>query len=131
MTAIHEAATDGNPRTDPDPNWEPLVSTPPVPDHDSAHAVEGGVAATVMRRVFGTDRVVFEVCSLTLDAGRTCDDTSPVLRHFTRITDAAAENGESRILVGFHFRHAVVDGMAHGKHIGNWTVSHFMKPDGD
>jgi len=131
VTAIHEAATDGNRRTAPDPNWQPLVTTPPIPDHDSGHAVEGGVAAAILRRVFGTDRIEFDVCSLTLDAGQTCDDTSPVLRHFTRISDAAAENGESRILVGFHFRHAVVDGIAHGKHIGTWTVRTVMRPVDD
>jgi hypothetical protein len=131
VTAIHEADEDGNPRTEPDPNWQPLVQTPPIPDHDSGHSVEGGVAATIMRRVFGTDRIEFEVCSLTLDTGQTCDDPSPTLHHFSRISDAAAENGESRILVGFHFRHAVVDGIAHGKHIGNWTVRHFMEPVDD
>ena len=128
VTAIHEAATDGNRQTAPDPNWQPLVQTPPIPDHDSGHSVEGGVAATIMRRVFGTDRINVEVCSLTLDTGQTCDDASPVLRRFARISDAATENGESRILVGFHFRHAVVDGITHGNHIGRWTVKHFMKP---
>ena len=104
------------------------MPTPPIPDHDSGHSVEGGVAATIMRKVFGTDKVSFEVCSFTLDVGQTCDDASPVMRQFTRISDAADENGESRILVGFHFRHAVVDGIAHGKHIGNWTVGHYMQP---
>ena len=128
VTAIHEAATDGNWRTEPDPNWQPLVQTPPIPDHDSGHSVEGGVAATIMRRVLGTNRVEFENCSLTLDPGQTCDDASPVFRHFHRLPDAAAENGESRILVGFHFRHAVIDGIAHGNRIGNWTVSRVMEP---
>jgi hypothetical protein len=128
VTAIHEAATDGNSATAPDADWQPLVQTPPIPDHDSGHGVEGGVAATIMRQVLGTDNVTFDVCSLTLDAGQTCDDASPVMRHFTRLSAAADENGESRILVGFHFRHAVVDGIAHGKHIGNWTVSHLMQP---
>ena len=128
VTAIHRADEDNNPATAPDPTWQPLVTTPPIPDHDSGHSVEGGVAAEVMRRVFGTDSVEFEVCSLTLPAGQTCDDASPVLRSFSRISDAAGENGESRIFVGFHFRHAVVDGVAHGSKIGAWAVSHFMKP---
>jgi hypothetical protein len=130
VTAIHEAATDGNPNTTPDPDWQPLVPTPPIPDHDSGHSVEGGVAATIMRQVFGTDKVSFEVCSLTLDTGQTCDDATPVMRHFTQISDAAHENGESRILVGFHFRHAVTDGIAHGDKIGNWIAAHYMKPAG-
>ena len=128
VTAIHLAADDGNPATEPDADWQPLVTTPPIPDHDSGHAVEGAVAARVMRRVFGTDRIEFEVCSLTLPAGQTCADASPVTHSFSRLSDAAGENGESRVLVGFHFRHAVVDGIAHGTKIGTWTVSHFMKP---
>jgi hypothetical protein len=131
VTAIHRAAEDGNPSTSPAPNWQPLVGTPPIPDHESGHSVEGAVAATIMRRVFGTDRIDFEVCSLTLPAGQTCDDRTPVLRSFDRLSDAAAENGESRVLVGFHFRHAVVDGLAHGRKIGTWTVSHAMKPVAD
>ncbi|HZI45677.1 MAG TPA: vanadium-dependent haloperoxidase [Ilumatobacter sp.] len=128
VTAIRAAATDGNGDTDADPDWLPLMPTPPIPDHDSGHSVEGGVAATIMRQVFGTDKVTFAVCSFSLGAGERCDAASPVMRHFTRISDAADENGESRILVGFHFRHAVVDGIAHGKHIGNWTVGHYMQP---
>jgi hypothetical protein len=128
VTAIHRAAEDGNRLTSPDPNWQPLVGTPPIPDHDSGHSVEGGVAAEVMRRVLGTDRVRFTVCSLTLPAGQTCDDPAPVWRSFDRLSDAAAENGESRVLVGFHFRHAVDDGIVHGRRIGAWTVRHFMEP---
>ena len=41
VTAIREAATDGNPATTADPDWTPLDITPPIPDHDSAHAVQG------------------------------------------------------------------------------------------
>jgi hypothetical protein len=57
VTAIQLADDDGNPRTTGDPTWTPLRPTPPIPDHDSAHAVEGAVAARVMARVLGTDRV--------------------------------------------------------------------------
>ena len=60
VTAIREAATDGNPATTADPDWTPLDTTPPIPDHDSAHAVQGAAAATVMARIFGTDRVRFQ-----------------------------------------------------------------------
>ena len=66
VTAIRQAATDGNPHTSADPTWTPLEPTPPIPDHDSAHSVEGGAAAEVMRRFFGTDRIAFRTCSLTL-----------------------------------------------------------------
>ena len=41
VTAIQTADTDGNPSTSADPTWTPLVATPPIPDYDSAHSVEG------------------------------------------------------------------------------------------
>jgi len=128
VTAIQLAATDGNPDTDADPTWTPLVGTPPIPDHDSAHSVEGGAAAQVFKRFFGTDLIGFETCSLTLPAGSTCTDASSVTRSFTSFSQAAAENALSRILVGFHFRHAVESGVEHGRRIGNRAVNRFLRP---
>ena len=128
VTAIQTADTDGNPNTDVDPTWTPLVPTPPIPDHDSAHSVEGGAAAQVMRRFFGTDQISFETCSLTLPPGSTCNDVSPVSRSYTRFSEAAEENAFSRILVGFHFRNANEQGVRHGRRIGNRAVSLFLRP---
>jgi hypothetical protein len=84
-----------------------------------------------MQRVLGTDNVHFETCSLTLPSGSTCNDSSPVLRQYTSLSQAADENGLSRILVGFHFRNAVEDGIKHGRKIGDRAVNHFMQPTGD
>lgn len=128
ITAILEAATDGNPLTSADPTWTPLVDTPPIPDYDSGHSVEGGVAAQVLRRFFGTDFVRFRTCSTTLAAGRNCNDPSPVMRSYRSFSEAADENGLSRILVGFHFRKAVTEGIERGRKIGNHAVNHFLRP---
>ena len=127
VTAIREAATDGNPDTEADPDWTPLVVTPPLPDHDSGHSVEGGAAAEVLRRFFRTDDIEFETCSLTLPDGQQCDDPVPVLRSYDSFTAAEGENGESRILVGFHFRKAVEDGIIHGNRIGSRTVQGYLR----
>jgi hypothetical protein len=130
VTAIRLADTDDNPNTTADPTWTPLVPTPPIPDHDSAHSVEGGAAAQVMKRVLGRDNIRFETCSLTLPSGSTCNDSSPVVRRYTSLSQAANENGLSRILVGFHFRKAVDDGIEHGRKIGDRAVDRFMQPTG-
>jgi PAP2 superfamily len=127
VTAIQTADSDGNPNTSADPTWTPLVTTPPIPDYDSAHSVEGGAAATVLKRFFGTDRIRFKTCSLTLPPGSTCNDLTPVLRRYTSFSQAAAENGLSRILVGFHFRKAVVEGIEHGSKIGDRAVDRFLR----
>jgi hypothetical protein len=128
VTAIQLADTDGNPDTDVDPTWTPLVGTPPIPDHDSAHSVEGGAGAQVLRRFFGTNQISFETCSLTMPAGSTCADASPVLRSYTSFTQAAEENGLSRIMVGFHFRNGCEQGVEHGRRIGNRAVNRFLLP---
>jgi len=128
VTAIQNAATDGNPTTTADPTWTPLVTTPPIPDYDSGHSVEGGAAAQVLKQFFGTDHVRFATCSYTLPPGQTCTDPTPVLRHYTSFTQASDENGLSRILVGFHFRKAVTAGIAHGTKIGDWTADRFLRP---
>ncbi len=129
VTAIQNADADGNRRTSGDPTWTPLVPTPPIPDYDSAHSVEGGVAAQVLKRFFGTDHIDFKTCSLTLPAGSTCDDASQVLRRYASFSQAAQENGLSRILVGFHFRKAVEEGIEHGSKIGDRAVDRYLRPE--
>jgi hypothetical protein len=130
VTAIRLADTDGNDRTQEDKRWLPLVETPPIPDYDSAHAVEGAAAAAVLRSVFG-DRTSFSNCSPWLPAGNSCAGGTggqAVVRTFTSFSQAAAENGVSRIYVGFHFRKAVDDGLPHGQKIGNRAVTTAMQP---
>jgi hypothetical protein len=128
VTAIRNADTDGNPNTNVDADWTPLVQTPPIPDYDSAHSVEGGAAAQVLRRFFGTDEIDFETCSLTLPAGSTCDDVSSVTRSYSSFSEAADENAFSRVLVGFHFRKACAVGVQHGREIGDRAFRLFLRP---
>jgi hypothetical protein len=129
VTAIQLADTDGNPDTTADPAWEPLEPTPPIPDYDSGHSVQGGAAAQVLKRVFGTDALSFSTCSLSLPVvDEQCGGTSEVLRSFSSFTQAADENGLSRILVGFHFRNAVKKGIEHGRKIANRAVGLFLRP---
>jgi PAP2 superfamily len=128
ITAIREAATDGNPNTIADPTWTPLEITPPIPDYDSAHSVAGGTAAEVLKQFFGTDTVGFSTCSTSLPAGSNCNDPSPVIRSYATFSQAAEENGLSRILVGFHFRKAVTAGIEHGRKIADHAVRVYLRP---
>jgi hypothetical protein len=122
------ADSDGNPDTVGDPAWTPLQLTYPIPDHDSAHAAEGGAAAQVLADFFGNDAIGFSACSLSLPPGSRCTDAAPVFRTFSSFSQAAAENGLSRILIGIHFRRAVEEGIQHGRKIGRRAVALFLKP---
>jgi hypothetical protein len=128
VTAIHNADTDGNPSTVADPTWAPLQFTYPMPDHDSAHSVQGGAAAETLRQFFGTDDVAFSACSLTLPAGQRCTDAAPVLRSYTNFSQAAEENALSRILIGIHFRRAVEEGTEHGRKIAKLAANVLLRP---
>jgi hypothetical protein len=107
-TAIRAAATDGNPFTSPDATWQPFLITPPVPDHPSTHTVLGWAAAQVLIELLG-DKMRFDADSLTLPG---------VVRDFKRFSDAADENGLSRLYAGIHFVHAVKEGRRQGRSIG-------------
>lgn len=108
VTAIHAAAGDGNPQTEPDTAWQPLLVTPPVPDYPSTHTVLGWAAAEALIDVFG-DRVRYSLTSLTLPG---------VTRHYRGFSQAAEENGNSRLYAGIHFRYAVKEGKRQGRSIG-------------
>jgi hypothetical protein len=128
VTAIQMGETDGNPDTIGDPAWTPLRPTPPDQDYASGHALEGGAAAEVLKLVFGADEISFRDCGVTLPAGSTCSDPSPVLRSYTSFSQAALENAYSRILIGFQFRKSIEEGTVYGRKIGERAVSLYLRP---
>jgi hypothetical protein len=124
VTAIRAGDTDGNDATIADPAWSTLLNTPAIPDYPSTHSVLGGAASEVLRRFFRDDDVAFTTTSGVPFAGLT--------RSFDSFSQAAAENGESRIYAGIHFRSAVHDGIKLGNKIGGFAFTHVLQPlDGD
>jgi hypothetical protein len=112
VTAIRGAAGDRNHFTKAEPTWEPLLTTPPVPDYPSTHTVLGAAAAEVLIYALG-DEVAYSATSVTLPG---------VTRRFKGFSPAARENGHSRIYAGIHFRRAVEDGYKQGQRIGRAVV---------
>lgn len=120
VTAIRAGDTDGNDATIADPNWSSLLNTPANPDYTSTHSVLGGASAEVLRRFFNDDDVPFTTTSGVPFAGLT--------RSFTSFSQAAAENGESRIYAGIHFRSSVEDGIKEGEKIGHFVFTRALQP---
>jgi hypothetical protein len=105
-----------------------LRPTPANQDYASGHSIEGGAAVEVLKQFFSTDQISFQDCGVTLPAGSTCSDPSPVLRSYTSFSQAAVENAYSRILIGFHFRKAVEEGTAYGRKIGERAATLYLRP---
>jgi hypothetical protein len=53
-----------------------------------------------------------------------------ITRSYGSFSQAATENGESRIYAGIHFRSAVEDGIKEGKNIGAFVFTHALRPLG-
>jgi hypothetical protein len=103
-----------------DPGWLSYLATPPIPDYPSGHTVEGAAAAAVLARFFGTDFVTFRMVSGEPYPG--------IERGFWSFSEAARENGASRVLAGIHFPTAVEVGYAQGTSVGAWVYEHALRP---
>jgi membrane-associated phospholipid phosphatase len=119
ITAIQLADQAGNPDTVADPNWKPLLTTPPNPSYVSGHAVVSGAAATVLAHFFRTDNISFSLTS---------EDLKGVTHSFTSFSAAAAEAENSVVWGGIHFRFDVTVGQALGQSVAQFVDQNFFKP---
>jgi hypothetical protein len=120
ITAIAEADADGNPQTTPDPDWTPLLATPPVPEHPSGHAQVTAAITTTLALFFRTDRVAFTGFS---------QDTNTT-RRYGRLSDALREVIEARIWGGIHFRTADNQGAVEGAKLAAYVWLLHFRPTG-
>jgi hypothetical protein len=129
IAAIRAADTDGNPATEVDADWTPLfdpatpqfgppLSTPPFPDHPSAHSCASSAIVHVMRDFFGTDKVPFSAYS----------PRTRTTRSFNRLSAALKEVIDARVWGGIHFRTADVQGSVLGKKVAQYLRKHEFQP---
>jgi hypothetical protein len=105
-----------------DPDWRPLLDTPPFPDYISGHAIFGGAAASVLTDFFGED-LSLEVASQELPGVTRRFDGSGDLNSFE---EAALENANSRLYGGVHLDSSNLDGLAAGHEIGDYVADNFL-----
>jgi hypothetical protein len=101
-----------------DPNWEPLMPTPPVQDYPSTHSVIGNAASAVLTYFYG-DNYSFATTS-------TSSATAGATRNFKSFLSAADENADSRVMAGLHFRFSCKAGQAMGNKIGKWMIENTL-----
>ncbi len=119
LTAIRLGDSDGNESTAGDPNWNLLAPpTPPAPDYPSNHATNAGAVSELLKQYFNTDQLSFSTTSSSLPG---------ITRNYTSLSQAAMEVAESRIYVGYHFRHSVEKGLEEGMQIGDFIFAHSLQ----
>jgi hypothetical protein len=119
VTAIRAADTDGNPNTQPDTSWLPLIITPPFPSYPSAHASAGGAARRVLERTYGKDGF-----SITLTS-----PTAPgVVLHYTAWQQITNDIDDVRIFGGIHYRYDQEGGGQQGWQVGSYILETQLLP---
>jgi len=114
VTAIPEAAADGNAATTADPTWAPLFATPAHPEYPSGHSCVSGAAGVVLADAFG------EHTRFTVES----DAMPGITRSFRSFSSALEEVANARVFAGIHFRSATDDGQVLGESVGHYVLEH-------
>jgi hypothetical protein len=121
VTAIRQADTDLNGATDADPAWSTLIPTPPYPSYAGNMATIGASAARALALAIGTNDV--DLTATWRQSGGQPDIT----RQFTKLTDVAQEQADSRIYGGIHYRFDNEAGQAAGRTVAEYVFATFMR----
>ena len=98
-----------------DPAWEPLIPTPPFPEHPAGHSTQSAAAAATIASFVG-DTPFEDSTSISL---------GHAVRRFPTIRSAADEAGVSRVYGGIHFPSGDRAGRTLGACIGAAVVERF------
>ncbi len=118
-TAIRAGDTDGNRKTDPDPDWLPFIVTPCFPSYPSNHGSAANAAAAVMRRLYG-------------EAGHSMTLSNPavptIVLQYTSFRQITDDISDARVYGGIHFRTDQDAGALLGLIVGKAVYKHNLRP---
>jgi PAP2 superfamily len=119
ITAITNADLDGNPDTDVDSSWTPLLGiTPSHPEYVSGHSTVSASAAWVLAHLFG-DNTPFLIDS---------EKVPGVWRAFPSFSQAVLEINDARVFAGIPFRTSCLGGNALGSEVARFALRHSIRP---
>lgn len=97
-----------------DPNWAPVLQTPPFPEYTSGHSVISTASAIMLSSIFGENFSYID--DVEVEYGLPT-------RSFGSFMEASEEAAISRLYGGIHYRPAIDNGVKQGKKLGAYLVS--------
>lgn len=96
-----------------DPNWQPILQTPPFPEYTCGHTTVSAANAEALTHVFGDNFAYTDTTEL---------DFGIDSRSYTSFRAAALENIWARFYGGIHFHHSCIVSNEYGKKVGDFIV---------
>ncbi len=96
-----------------DPDWLPLIQTPPFPEHPSGHSTISAAAASVLTELYGDNFAFIDSTEIEFDIPA---------RAFGSFYEAADQAGISRMYGGIHFRGGNEAGAKCGRELGKIVI---------
>jgi hypothetical protein len=123
VMAIRNADIDGNPATEADRAWTPLLTTPNHPEYPAAHTCLSGAEADTYAFVLRTPRI-----DVTLhgSADGTPNDWT-VTRTYERAGELRREVANARVWGGLHYRNSTAAGLRIGDSVSSWILRRFFQ----
>jgi PAP2 superfamily len=110
ITAIRNAAIDGNDATESDPSWVSFIDVPMHPEYPAGHSILAATVGTVLKAEIGSGAMpLLSTMSPTANG---------VTRRWRTAEAFIQEVSDARVYGGMHFRTATRVGIAMGRQIG-------------
>lgn len=97
-----------------DPEWQPLLQTPPFPEYTCGHSTGSSAGAEVLTAVFGDNFAYTDTSELEFGIES---------RSFESFRAAAIENNWARFYGGIHFHHSCIVSTEYGAKVGQLVVA--------
>jgi hypothetical protein len=124
IMAIRNAGIDGNPATEADDTWSPLLVTPNHPESPAAHTCLTGAEADMYVAALGTDHI-----GVTIRGS--ADGTSnnwAATQMFERAGDLKRQVADARVWAGLHYRSSTQAGLKLAHEVARWSLQRFFRP---
>lgn len=96
-----------------DPEWRPLLQTPPFPEYTCGHSTVSAAAAEALTKEFGDNFAYTDTSELEFGVAN---------RNFTSFRQAAIENNWARFYGGIHYHPSCVVSTEYGIKVGELVV---------
>ncbi|MEO5684224.1 MAG: vanadium-dependent haloperoxidase [Chitinophagaceae bacterium] len=97
-----------------DPNWLPILQTPPFPEYTCGHSTVSSANAEALTHVFGDKFAYTDTTELEFGIES---------RSYNSFREAAIENNWARFYGGIHFHHSCIISTEYGKKVGELVVA--------